>query len=419
MEQHTKLSGQPVLCQLFSFIPPHLIDEAVQAHDADKYYKTLTTKKQLAFILYGVITRCHSLNSLCKNLLFLENKLMYIGIDKLPATSTLSDANINRSSDVFATLYNSLYSYYQKDLSDSYSCFLAQDEKIDPSKVILFDSTTISLFVDIFKGAGRNPVNGKKKGGLKVQAAMPLAGVVPELIYMHEARFNDKSFLGQLSYKAGTILIFDKGYVNYSQYQQWGEQGVFYLTRLNDNASYQVLESRKEDIINYAAGGVIKEEIILLQTAKDRALKARLITYKDPLTGKVLQFISNMFDCQGLSIALLYKSRWSIEVLFKRLKQNFELSYFFSDSAEGIKTQIWIALIAHLLFTVIHKRIKECEQFMTLVSIASNNMGSYVSLISIVTTKKLSSKERNIKNVQLTLFQLTRGGVFQKIQKSP
>ncbi len=419
MKQNTKLSGRPVICQLFSFIPEEIIKQAVTEHNSDYYYKTLTTKKQFIFLLYGVITRCNSLNSLCKNLLFLENKLMYLGVDKLPAVSTLSDANINRSSDVFGKIYFLLYQHYQKILSDSFTNFFIQKE-VDASKVVLFDATTISLFVDIFKGAGRNPINGKKKGGLKMQTSIPLSGSVPDVIHLQPAAKNDKTFLGQLNHPRGTIYVFDKGYVNYSKFEQWSEEGKFYVTRINDNAVYKVIDNKSNDVIDYSTGGVVKDEIILLNNSNlEKEHKARLVSYKDPLTGKILKFISNIFDCSALTIALLYKCRWSIEVLFKQLKQNFELTYFFSDSHEGIKTQVWIALIANLLFTVIHKMIKECEQFITIVSMASNNMGSYICLISIFKAHKLTHRERNLEIIQLELFDIIKGGGFQKKEKSP
>jgi len=302
-------------------------------------------------------------------------------------------------------------------LSDSYVIFFCNGE-VDPSKVILFDATTISLFVDIFKGAGRNPINGKKKGGLKVQATMPLSGCVPDVIHLTPAAVNDKNFLGQLNHPAGTIYVFDKGYVNYSKYEQWTENGIFYVTRINDNAVYEVLESKVYDILEYAGGGIIKEEIILLKMNAKQQHKARLITYKDPLSGNVLQFISNRFQCSALTICLLYKCRWNMEVLFKQLKQNFELNYFYSDSSEGIKTQIWIALIANLLFTVIHKQVKECEQFITMVNMASNNLGSYVCFISLIKTQKLKSTERDIEIIQLKIFQNMKGGVFESKEKS-
>jgi hypothetical protein len=97
MGKNIKLSGQPIVSQLFSFIPDHLIQQAVAVYKSDHYYKTMTTRKQLALILYGVITRCHYLQGLCKSLLVLDNKLLYVDIDKLPVPSTLSDANVKRN----------------------------------------------------------------------------------------------------------------------------------------------------------------------------------------------------------------------------------------------------------------------------------------------------------------------------------
>ena len=167
--------------------------------------------------------------------------------------------------------------------------------------------------------------------------------------------------------------------------------------------------------VDYADGGVISDQRILL----NGTLQARLIVFKDYLSDKVLRFVSNMFDYQQMTITQLYRYRWNIEVLFKQLKQNFELSYFFSDSSEGIKTQIWIALISQLIFSVIHRQIKEAEDFVTLVSVASNNMGAYIDLISIMKTNKLNAAERDLQIVQLQLFDQKRGGVFRKIEKSP
>ena len=111
-----------------------------------------------------------------------------------------------------------------------------------------------------------------------------------------------------------------------------------------------------------------------------------------------------MMNFKGDTIVRLYKNRWEIEVLFKQLKQNFELGYFYSDSSEGIKTQVWIALISNLIFTVIHKQVKECEQFLTIVSMASTNLSSYTSLLTIIEAKKWDAGDRDIEIVQLDLF---------------
>jgi len=417
MTKNTDISGQPVICQLLSFIPSGIINSAVAVHKSDHYYKTMTTYRQLVFLLYGVISRCHSLRNLCKGLLFLENKLCYLGIHKLPACSTLSDANINRSSDVFGSLYHGLCEYYKPYLSKGYITMFIGGE-VDPSKVKVFDSSTVSLFVDVFKGAGRNPLDGKKKGGLKIHTQKPLGGFVPDYIHLTAAACNDKTFLGQLTPQLGTIYVFDKGYVNYKVWQEWSELGAFYVTRLNTNAQYTILSGQLNHISQYANGGVISDQIIELKSP-EVTLKARLIVYKDPVSGKVLKFVSNMMDYKSLTIIQLYKYRWGIEVLFKQIKQNFELSYFYSDSPEGIKTQIWVALIANLIFTVIYRQIKECEQFITIVSMASNNLGSYACFIKLLKRKNPNGKERNIEIVQLEVFDINRGGLFENRGKSP
>ena len=126
-----------------------------------------------------------------------------------------------------------------------------------------------------------------------------------------------------------------------------------------------------------------------------------------------------MMDYNAFTVIQLYKYRWGIEVLFKQIKQNFELAYFYSDSPEGIKTQIWIALIANLIFTVIYRQVKECEQFITIVSMASNNLGSYTSLIKLLKRENPKGKERNIEILQLNAFNIKTGGVFEPKGKSP
>lgn len=412
MAKDTKLSGQPVLAQLLSFIPKDLLSKVVEAQQSDYYFKKMTKQKHLAFMLYGVISKSASLNSLCRSLQFLDKRLGYIGVDQIPSKSTLSYANIHRNSEVFAELYYQLYQHYNSYLTDKHVSAFLKDE-VALEQVELFDSSTISLFTDIFRGAGRTPMNGKKKGGLKIHTKLPLTGLVPDLVVIEEAAKNDKDFLGQLVTESGKIYVFDKGYVNYQKWEEWTKSSVFYLTRLNENAKLDNLIGQPNQITQYADGGIIADQIAQLGVTQ-----VRVVTFKDFESGKVLRFVTNLIDCQAETIAYLYKSRWSIEVLFKQLKQNFELGYFYSDKAEGIKSQVWIALIANLIFTVIHRQVKECELFSTIVAMARSNLGSYMSLIRVVESKPPSGKNRQLEIVQLNMFQLEEGGVFQNLGKS-
>jgi hypothetical protein len=383
MLNSVKLSGQPIICQLLSFIPKELVNKAVEEKQSDRYYKTMTSYKHLVFMLYGIIGKASSLTSLCKNLLFLDGKLSYLGISKLPSKSTISDANINRKSDVFERLYY--------------------------------------LLLDHYKGAGRTPLTGKKAGGIKAQTILPYDSLTPDFVVLKAASVNDKTFLGQFSPEKGYTYVFDKGYLNYKVYQKWSEAGVYFVTRINDNASYNVIESFPIDnggIFN--STGIIKDELIgVFVKSSNSTHILRLCTYRDPVSGKLLKFLTNHFEYKALSIAQLYKNRWTIETFFKQLKQNFQLSYFYSDSKEGIQSQIWMALIANLIFTVIYQRVKECEQFTTIVGMARANMGSYVSFIAILQTDKLTENERDNQIIQLCIFENTRGGVLGNQKISP
>ena len=376
--------GIPIILQLVKLIPQTILTSSIEETGADAYYKTLTTHKQLVCLLYGVITKSNSLNQLSKNLQFLDKRLTSIGIEEIPARSTLADANGNRSSKVFSLIYSKLYNHYASILGNE-SCGMITNTD-GQKKVELIDSSTITLFQEIFRGAGRNSLTGVKKGGLKIHTKLPLGGVAPNLIHISEAACNDKAFLGQLTFEANTIYVFDKGYASYKKWQEIANQKAFWVTRINKNANYKIVTEKIYDIVDYADGGIISDKIIEFTNG----LKTRLITYKDSESGKVLQFVSNLFEYKALTIAQLYKYRWSIEVFFKRLKQNFQLAYFFSDSSNGVQTQIYIALIANLLMSVIHHITKQKECFATTVSMAGCNMSSYTSLIGIILQERPS-----------------------------
>lgn len=412
MGENTKLphAGQPILCQLMSYIPEELVRSCAAEHHSDRYYKVMTTYRHLVFMLYGVVSKARSLNELVHGLAFLSNKLSYLGIKALPATSTLSDANCKRSSEVFATIYYQLLERYKEQLLPAHGGFI-EDQIAE--QAYIFDSTVISLFCDVFKGVGRNPLSGKKKGGIKAFSQIPLESMTPDLVVLDHASRSEKSFLGQLSVEKKRIYIFDKGFAAYRIWAKWDESGVFFLTRLNDNASFEVLEGTVCDYATYADGGLVSDQVIGLN-AENEQFKCRLVTYKDPESGKVLRFVTNLRDMDWQTVTQLYKYRWSIEVLFKRFKQNFQVEYFFSDSEEGIKTQIWVALIANLIFTVIHKKTKEALVFAIMVRMAAVNMSSYTSLEGVLKKpQRWEGENRNLENVQLSLFDLCQGGTFQ------
>lgn len=161
------LSGHPIISQLLSLIPKEIFNLAVEEEASDRYYKKLKTSDHFICMFYAVLTKNGSLREVCKNIGMIITKLIPFGMKQLPARSTLSDANRRRSYKVFELMYLKLFLFYKTTLKGNW---LDIGGEIDPSRVEIFDSSTITLFKEILKGAGRNPLEGKKKGGAKLFA---------------------------------------------------------------------------------------------------------------------------------------------------------------------------------------------------------------------------------------------------------
>ncbi|MCH7408493.1 IS4 family transposase [Belliella sp. DSM 111904] len=411
----TNNSSLPILGQLLSFIPRELVKQSVEQFHSDKWYKRVKTWDQFVFMLYGVLTGSSTLREIIKNFMLMGDKLVHCGIFSIPKRSSVSDANSRRSADVFGHLYMLLYGHYRDFLSDSYLSLKINGE-VAPSMVEIFDSTVVTLFKEVFKACGRLPLDGRKKGGLKAFTKITLSERVPNFICLKAAVTNEKVFLSMFDLAKGTIAVFDKGFQKFSQYTEWTQNGVFFLTMMNKNARFTILEQRKLE--ETCESGVQMDAVIELEylcgqkgTCRTRA---RMVAYIDPASGKRMVFLTNLMDLKAMTVCMLYKNRWTIEPLFRQLKQNFELTYFLSDSENGIKSQIWIALILNLIFTVIHKMSKEAEDFSTMVKLAAKHTASYVNLLTFLrmSTTQISRKLDNLENVQLDLFAQNRGGGF-------
>lgn len=400
------IAGQPIICQLLSLIPSNILNEAINETASDRYYKQMKSKEHFICLFYAVLTKNGSLREVCKNIILVARKLICFGLRQLPCRSTLSDANRNRDSKFFAAVYLKLYLHYRVYLRENTFSLPIGDE-IHAGRVEIFDSTTITLFKEILKGAGRNKIDGRKKGGIKACTKINLLERVPNFVCFKAASRNENSFLQAIRLEEGSIALFDKGFNKYWYYNELTKSNRYFVTRIKENAKYDVVSEKKPPS---DSPDILKDQVIRLtykHKKVTRTVDLRLVTYRDFISGEILQFLTNLFEHSATTIALLYKNRWVIEVIFKQIKQNFEVKYFLSDSENGIKSQIWMALILNMIFTVLHKMTKEAEDFSTMVQIAAKNLCSYVNLTKFLLQTEAYCKawlKTEIKNVQLSLF---------------
>jgi len=345
-----KLVGQPIFKQIIDLLPKEKHDLLVHKHQSDKYYKSFSSWKQLTTMLFGIFSRCDSMGEVCDGMKTMQGKLNYFGFESAPAKSTAGDGLRDRDNALFEDLYFELLSHFSSVLS------VSRIKDVSFDKLYIFDSTTIRLFSDIMKGVGRNPKGeGKKKGGLKVHMMIDAHSDSAKFVKISEAKSHDKNFLKHLVLPSGSMIVFDKAYNHYLQFAGWTQELVSFVCRLKDNALYEVQEVLFEKTLTDKEHGVMKVEHIHMEY-KENKLKKKLclrkVTYRDEKQ-RVYEFITNDFTISAEEVAFLYKNRWKIELLFKKLKQNFQLQYFYSETENGIKTQVWCTLIAYLLMQVL------------------------------------------------------------------
>jgi hypothetical protein len=332
-------------------------------------------------------------------MLGLKGKTKHFELIHIPKRSTLSDANLKRSSEVFDFIYHGLLKQYKHIISDS------RIKEAIRKQVKIFDSTTISLFQEIMKCVGRKPKSGKSKGGVKAHTVINADEKLPTLVWYTPASTSYHVLLSKLKLDPDTIYVFDKGYNDYHAFSRFSDSKTGFVTRQKDNASYE--ELGEFDIPDEIHSGVIKDEKIQvevkLKNGKKKKLKLRRIAFWDDVNKRLFIYITNLFDIRADLIAALYKIRWQIELLYKQLKQNFPLRYFLGDNENAIRIQIWCALIANLLFTVIQKIVKRKWAFSNIVSFCRLHLFNYIHLLMFL-EKPEKDWEGELNDLQLSLF---------------
>lgn len=305
-------------------------------------------------------------------------KLHHIGIETVPKRSTLSDANTRRPEKVFEEVYRDLYEANKSKLtSDSRQGGTEEWMK----RLRIIDSTTITLFSNlIFKGVGRHPKTGKKKGGIKVHAVIHANEGVPCDVEFTSAATNDSFMLVPSRFSEKEITAMDRAYINYEKFEELTVRNVVYVTKMKKNLKYELLfdfmEMTPEGKMEY------REQVVVFSKGETRHI-ARIVTYVDIKKGKnpkLVSLLTNDFDMRPETIVEIYRRRWQIESLFKQIKQNFPLRYFYGESANAIKIQIWVTLIANLLVSLLQSSLERRWSFSGLATMLRISLMYYLNI---------------------------------------
>jgi len=339
--------GRILFSQLLDFIPRRQFSECVKRHRGDHRMRSLSCREQFIAMSFAQLTGRESLRDIETCLKAINKKLYHIGIRSPVPRSTLAHANKTRDYRIYEEFAHVLISRARK-------LYVNEDFGIElEQSAYAIDATTIDLCLSLFPWARFR----KRKGGIKLHTLMELKGNIPCVIWVSDAKTHDVAFLDDIDYEPGSFYIMDRAYIDYQRLFRLNMSKAFFVTRAKTNMSYTRRAYRKVD----KTTGLRSDQTIALKgfyASKDYPEILRRVTFTDPETGKRFTFLTNNFKLDALTIALLYKCRWQIELFFKWIKQHLRIKSFFGNTLNAVKTQIWIAISVYVLVAIIKKELK-------------------------------------------------------------
>jgi hypothetical protein len=283
-----------------------------------------------------------------------------MGIRGHVARSTLADANEQRDWRIYADLA-------QKLIARARSLYAHEDFGVELGQTVYaFDSTTIELCLSLFPWARFR----RQKAGIKLHTLLDLHGSIPSFIRLADALGHDVQALDTLPLEAGAFYVMDRGYVDFERLYRFTQQGAFFVTRAKQGLKYWRRSSRAVE----PGQGVRSDQLIRLsglRTASNYPTLLRRITYYDPDGFRLFVYLTNHLELAAVVIALLYKSRWRIELFFKWVKGHLRIRNFYGTSENAVQTQIWIAICVYVLIAIVRKELHLEQSLATTLQILS------------------------------------------------
>jgi hypothetical protein len=356
-----------IFCQLLKLFPRTEFQSLVKEHRAERHARGFTCWGQFVAMLFCQLGRAHSLREICGGLASCEGKLTHLGITA-PARATLAYANEHRPWQLYRGVFEAL-------LARCEAAAPARRRFRFKNKLVSLDSTLIELCAAVFDWAKYR----RTKGAVKLHLLLDHDGFLPRVAVITDGKRADIRVARTLRFESGTILVMDRGYVDYAWFGQLTTDGVVFVTRLKADAAYHVMETRQPP----ARSHVRRDEIIHLagaQAAQDCPHALRRVEVWDPVQEQVLVFLTNDAGLGATTVAAIYKDRWQVELFFKALKQNLKVKTFVGTSANALHIQLWTALIAMLLLRYLQLKARFAWSLANLVALLRMNLFTYRDL---------------------------------------
>jgi hypothetical protein len=375
--------GKYVFSQIMETVVRYKFNKCVARYRGEYWVKNFSCWKQFLAMAFGQLAMRNSLRDVVVCLNAQQDKLYHLGFKTITTLPTLAKANEKRDWKIYRDYAETLITEARKLYFKDKIFNLELD-----GTVYVIDSTTIELCLNLFPWARLKKV----RAAVKLNLAMELKGNIPAFFQISEGKTHDIYFLDFLKFEAGAYYIMDRGYVDFDRLYKIHQAGAFFVTRAKDNFSFKRLYSNPVD----KSKGIICDQVIRLrsyQPAKDYPEKLRRIKYYDSDTSHTYVFLTNDFNLPAVTVALLYKYRWQIELFFKWIKQHLSIESFWGRSENAVKAQICIALCTYLLVAILKKKLNIKRNSYEILQILSVSLFDKTPIAKLVSKFKLPKVE--------------------------
>ncbi|MGH9566353.1 MAG: IS4 family transposase [Candidatus Angelobacter sp.] len=324
-----------VFAQLLKRVPRHDFERLAMEHHVGRKLRRTSRWSQFVALMLGQMAGRQSLRDIETNMKAQQHRLYHLGARPV-ARSSLARLNERQPYQLYEALFARLYARCQH-LAPGHGFRFH-------NKLYSLDASLIDLSLRIFPWAHY----ALGKAAMKLHVGLDHDGHLPAFAAITAGKTADIELGRTLNFGKGSLVVFDKGYTDYSWFKQLNAKGIFFVTRLRRNARWRV-EARRPVA---RSGGLSSDQTIRLTGIKPQKLELpplRRVGYRDPESGRHYEFLTNNFQLAAQTIADIYKQRWQVELFFKWLKQNLKIKAFLGNSKNAVMTQIWIALCGCLL----------------------------------------------------------------------
>ena len=359
-----------VFQQLLKPLSRHEFESLAKKHHCGQKLRSATRWDQFIGMSMSQLSGRQSLRDIESNLEAQQGKLYHLGAKRI-ARSTLARLNENQPASLYESVFYTLLNRCKKQPSQHKFRF--------KNPLYSLDASAIELSLKLFPWAAHRT----DTANVKLSVGLNHGNMLPEFVALSDGNENDMIEGRKFAFTKGSIVAFDKGYVDYQWFGQLTGQGVSFVTRLRPKAVYEVLEHRP--VIQ--SKGIISDQIIQLNSThalKRGAPKLRRVEYVDKESDKIYIFLTNNFKLCAATIAAIYKDRWQVELFFKALKQNLKIKAFVGLSRNAILTQIWIAMITYLLLAFVRHSAKAGWTVQRILRVMQLNLFERKSLFEIL-----------------------------------